>query len=500
MYTIYCDGVPLWAPAARDTRYIVLEPKLRQEINRASVLTFKLPLEHAAYNSISLLTSTVYVYDDGVCIFIGRPLSIKRDFWNNKLVTCEDALAWLGDAVVSPYSISTKSGYISTLSNAYNSQASANRKITFADTASGSFSVESDDYTTVLDEYIDVWLPGIIQPTSQYDADAVLTYAPGASPEVTLKSRTGWPQGQTIQFGKNLLDLEEYLDGADLYTVIVPLGKIDTDTGRPLTVASVNSGSIFVESADGISAFGRIVKAVSFPDIETASELLTAGQKELAKNIDAALSLTLTVLDLRMAGADAAAIRIGELSRIYSPPHGYDSLVQCKKIELDMGNPEKSKYSFGVMRKALTRRLMPIARAVVTPQNLISFSNVTPSQNNTVQVTDDYTLRLVTTANAANRQATVDVQLEPGTTYRLTCSATVSAGTGSIRYKEGSSSSDVASQTMKTLVANFTADRDISVTFTTGATAYLRFYFYNTGATAEAGDVTYADVWVLEES
>ena len=96
---------------------------------------------------------------------------------------------------------------------------------------------------------------------------------------------------------------------------------------------------------------------MSFPDIGTASELLTAGQAALEENIDAALSLTLTALDLRHAGVDAARLRAGYLNRVVSPPHGYDRVVQCKRIALDLGDPEKSKYSFGVTRKTLTRRL-----------------------------------------------------------------------------------------------------------------------------------------------
>ena len=374
MYTIYVDNASgtsvtrttVWAPAARRAEYIVLEPKLKQEINKASVLTFKMPKDNAAYNAISLLTSTVLLYDGDTCIFMGRPLSVKRDFWNNKLVTCEDALAWLGDAVIEPYSCATWQAYMTMLSTAYNAQAAANRQITFANNITGNETFESEDYSTALDEFLDVWIERRQAAGATYDVFAELTYNPGGSPVVKLAARELWTgQGQTIEFGKNLLDLEEYLDAEDLYTVIVPLGRTDSGTGLPMTVSGATDSpgtgytrsGIYVTNTAAAASFGTITKAVRFSEPETANELQAAGVEELGENLSTALSLTVTALDLRAAGVNTDALRIGQLNRIYSAPHGYDSVVQCKKIQLDMSDPEKSKYSFGVTRKSLTQQI-----------------------------------------------------------------------------------------------------------------------------------------------
>ena len=88
---------------------------------------------------------------------------------------------------------------------------------------------------------------------------------------------------QIIRFGENILDLVREVRGENVATVLVPLGAADEETGEKLTVKSVNDGLDYIEDAEAIQTYGRIVKTVEYDDVTVASNLLTKGYAELAK-------------------------------------------------------------------------------------------------------------------------------------------------------------------------------------------------------------------------
>ena len=55
-----------------------------------------------------------------------------------------------------------------------------------------------------------------------------------------------------------------------------------------------------------------------------------------------------------MVGADVDGIRLGDTVKLVSTPHGLDKEDVCTKIDLDIENPEKSEYTFGLPMETLT--------------------------------------------------------------------------------------------------------------------------------------------------
>ena len=91
-----------------DQKYKVVDPQLELEDNSAGSLEFTIYTTNNAYGSMSdseydpitVLRSTIRVYmTNGTKeeIWEGRPLSIKKDFYNGKQVYCEGALSYLND-------------------------------------------------------------------------------------------------------------------------------------------------------------------------------------------------------------------------------------------------------------------------------------------------------------------------------------------------------------------------------------------------------------------
>ncbi len=344
MYTIKCDDSLLYAPNL-GTEYGVTAPKLTREVNKAGSVKFTLPPSNVMYDSIQKMKSVITVYDDDDLIFRGRVLDDKKNWWKMKEVYGEGELAFLNDSVVRPYEWNDVGfGLFQKFINEHNEQVDEYKRFTigsylFPD-ADAPIIRSSTGYPLTWKELNDKLLKthgGVLSVTHEGGGN-VINYT---NPALTQNT-------QVIQFGVNLLDLEQYINAADVYTVMIPTGK------DGITVESVNDGNDYIESADGISAFGRIWRHKEFSDLTTAAGVLAKGQDVLAEAIEAALTLTIKAIDLHLVNVDTERLKAGDMVRILSVPHGIDRYVQCTKTVLDLQNPDKSEYTFGVSRPGLT--------------------------------------------------------------------------------------------------------------------------------------------------
>ena len=158
---------------------------------------------------------------------------------------------------------------------------------------------------------------------------------------------------QIIRFGENILDLVREVRGENVATVLVPLGAADEETGEKLTVKSVNDGLDYIEDAEAIETYGRIVKTVEYDDVTVASNLLTKGYAELAKMSKPTITLTMTAVDLHLVDVNIERIKIGDSIRVLSEPHGIDEYMIVQKLQLDFQHPENSVVTLGAVKQTL---------------------------------------------------------------------------------------------------------------------------------------------------
>ena len=102
MYTVYCDRLTLHDPVLNDPAYLLINPVVSQEANKAGSFTFTIAANHANANAINRLQSVIQVYDDEKLIFRGRVLNDTRTWDNSRKITCEEDLAFLNDTRVRP--------------------------------------------------------------------------------------------------------------------------------------------------------------------------------------------------------------------------------------------------------------------------------------------------------------------------------------------------------------------------------------------------------------
>lgn len=157
---------------------------------------------------------------------------------------------------------------------------------------------------------------------------------------------------QSIEFGKNLLDIKRIRKGADIATVIIPLGaklkdEEGQDTGKRLTIETVNDGVDFVQDADAIAQYGVIVKSVIFEDEADALTLKTKGQAYLADAVKLPETVELAAADMAAVGKDITSFHPGTKVRVTSKPHCIDQLFTVTKLSIDLFNPASNKLTLG---------------------------------------------------------------------------------------------------------------------------------------------------------
>lgn len=97
MFRIFADDICFYDDRCPEEEYKLISPKLKLKDNSAGSLTFTLPPCNIAYNTIKHLSTYIYVYRDDEEIWSGRVIDEKKDFWNNRSLTCEGRLAFLND-------------------------------------------------------------------------------------------------------------------------------------------------------------------------------------------------------------------------------------------------------------------------------------------------------------------------------------------------------------------------------------------------------------------
>ncbi len=282
------DNLIIYNDLHPNAKYVkLINPELDMKVNTAGTLTFTMPPSNVGYNIIKPITSTVRVFRDGKWLWTGRPITISSDFWKQKKVVCEGALAFLND-IVAPlhkYTGITATDYIKQLLNIYQDRLtrygaaripyrmfSLNPIITYETVGHNpigtvDYVTEDDSILSYIKKFADDYGLYIRLKEIQVVNDG--TYSGQAFQLELVNDYQLNTCEQEINFGKNLLDYSDNYEWSDIVTVLHPIGaKLDTigktgDEDYPdhLTLATSstsnpsmgsNVGSGIAEEGDGI--------------------------------------------------------------------------------------------------------------------------------------------------------------------------------------------------------------------------------------------------------
>lgn len=344
MYTMKADGVVFYDPASDDMSLQVLSPKAECEVNVASTLTFTLLPGNVMYDHIHKMKTIITLEQDGEEIFRGRALETTTDLYNQREVYCEGDLAFLMDSLQRPYEFDgTAADLFRLLIDNHNAQVDEVKRFTVGvvtavddeDTVEAESDVYTDTSSEIRARLLDVY-GGYLRTRTEGDV-CYIDYIAEYNTTCTQK----------IEFAANLVDFEQQSNALDVFTVLVPLGA------DQLTIESVNDGLDYIEDEEAIAQYGRIVKSYTWDDVEDAATLMELGREHM-DSMEAAETLELTAVDLHLLNPDVDSIRLGDTVELCSTPHGLNKFSVCSAITLQIEDPEKTVYSFGLPKVTLT--------------------------------------------------------------------------------------------------------------------------------------------------
>lgn len=356
MYQITCDGYVL-----HDTRlekdYRVTSPKCKLKVNNTGTLTFEINPEHPYYSVIKKLKSEITLTQDGEWVFSGRVLNDDKDFNNIKKIEVEGELAYLVDSNQrqAEYHDLSVSEYFTTLINKHNSMVESKKQfqvgqvtVTDSNNSLYRYSNYENTWNTISDKLLKR-LGGYVR-TRHLNGVKYIDYL-ADYPNVN---------SQTINFGKNLLDLKQYIRGEDVATAIIPLGcklesENDSAVEKRLTIESVTEGGIdYVFDEDAVNQYGWIFDTVTFDDVTLSENLKTKGEAELASRKLLTLELEMTAVDLHLLDVNIEKIKLGDYIRVISEPHKLDRFMMVSEITIDIVKPSGTKIVLGDEVQMLT--------------------------------------------------------------------------------------------------------------------------------------------------
>lgn len=359
MYRVYCDGQLLYHSKLENLQ--ILHPSVELEQNKSGSFSFTLPANHPRYGVTRRMKSIITLYQQDYMMFRGRILDESINWYNRKTISCEGDLAFLLDSILRPFAYSgTPAEFLAYILTLHNAQVDAEKQFLPGNvTVDGFVSYDTTEYLSTketADKALFDALGGYFQ-TRYENGVAYLDYLA----EPTLLSP------QKITFGKNLLDLKRTRKGADIATLIVPLGaklkdEEGNDTGKRLTIESVNGGADFVQDVDAVAQYGIIVKAVTFDDITDAETLKAKGQAQLAESVNLPDSIEVTAADLATTSQNILSFHLNTWVETESKPHGISQRFIVKKLSIpDLFSPASHKMTLNGTVEGLSSGLQGVA-------------------------------------------------------------------------------------------------------------------------------------------
>lgn len=380
-YQVKCDDYILFD--LRDENLILVDPKVRVEVNTVGEGSFTIYNTHPHYGALQKMKSVIEVSDEVGVIFRGRITTDTIDFDNGKAVDMEGVMAYFNDSIVRPYDFpkgfENNSEYIAAASNGnvvefflkwlidnHNSQveefqqfklgrvtvSDPNNKITKSDTG------YAKTWDVLKSKLFESSLGGYL--CIRYEDDG--NYIDYLS-DFTLDDGSYLRNTQDIIFGENMLDLVHEQDASETYSAIIPIGK------DKLTIDNIPDNTIIADddivkrgdtlySKSAVEKFGWIYAPVSettWDDVTLAQNLLANGVEYLAsKAVMLSDRIEITAADLHFTDDEIRSFRIYRKQQVFSVPHGLSATYDLTCLDIDILNPQNTKITVGDTSLSLT--------------------------------------------------------------------------------------------------------------------------------------------------
>lgn len=370
MYQIRADNEVIYDPRLED--YKVFSPKVNFEVNKTGSLTFKIYNTHPYYSLLKKSKTILSVLEDGRTIFKGRITEDTRDFNNGKQVDCEGLLAFLNDSMLRPFEFQGTPAelFIMVIEN-HNSQVQEFQRfkigrITIVDPnnyINRSSTKHLKSWEVIKTRLLDT-LGGYIQ--IRYEADGMyIDYLQ----DFTTEDGSKIVSTQSIEFGKNLLDVKQNVK-APIATAMIPLGaKLNENSQgneERLTIESLEDEELddivkvgdTIYSKSGVEQYGFIYAKIddsTWEDVTEAENLYKKSKNRLlGTDVKLTETIELSAIDMQKLGHKISNFRFCEYIKVFSKPHDIDELYLLSKLSIELDKPDNTKITLGETKLSLT--------------------------------------------------------------------------------------------------------------------------------------------------
>ena len=356
LFRVFVDGQLFYHPHL--SQLSITEAKVQEDAENIDSLTLSAPFEHPYLNLIKPMASTVICKKDETVVFEGRALDDGNDFYNTHTWICESCLSYLKDTVQPPYDYKgSLKGLLEYFLSVHNASVEKKKrfvigKITVTD-SNEYVAYSSLDYVVTLDAIREKLIKthgGYLQ-IRYVGNEKVLDYL-SDFPDRSL---------QTVEFGKNLMDVKITRDHAERVTALIPLGakikateETEEQSEKRLEITAVNDGKNYVCDEEAIQEIGWIWATEVWDDVTLPANLLRKANVRLKELVKGIISMELTIVDESDARADIGDIRARMYVRCISKPHGIDGTYLCLGRTRDYLDPSGNTITIGAAGIRLT--------------------------------------------------------------------------------------------------------------------------------------------------
>ena len=342
-YRLYANDELIFASDWADPDYQLISPIIKMEVNKAGSVEFTMLPRHSFYDMLPAMKTWIDVYRDEELIFSSRVLRNNADTYKQRKVYCEGTLAYLVDSIFGPSKgTRTAEEHFRLLIDSHNAQVEDTKKFTV-----GSIEIDEKAESHIFgeDNYRETFSAIQSDLIDSFGGYLRIRYENGIRCIDYLKSYNA-TSSQTIEFGQNLIDLMNEQTGEDLFTVLLPIGKDKLTIEAAGDSQKYTHNGKYLENAEAIAIYGRIVKTEDFGDITDAGTLMEKAEKYMTDNYKGIPpKLSIKAIDLHRFYTTVRPFNLGASITVKSPIHGVERILICTAIEVNIKDPSKTQYT-----------------------------------------------------------------------------------------------------------------------------------------------------------
>ncbi|HEM5208339.1 TPA: phage tail protein [Streptococcus suis] len=195
-----------------------------------------------------------------------------------------------------------------------------------------------------------------------------------------LLKRVGVDSQTSIKLTVNMTRNSQKINPDGIITRLVPLGKKD-DKGKPLDIASVNAGKIYIDRQDLIDQFGVRMATQPYDDVTEPGKLKELGQSFMEAQRAISYQYTVEAINLNLIKENFDELKEGNSYQVINPIMGIDERLRIVSRSIDISKVEKSNLVIGEKFKSAeewqldavrqrTKQLVSTARLQATEEEL----------------------------------------------------------------------------------------------------------------------------------